>query len=846
MVVSMDKFERQLAIEKQAYDYSYDRMIREVSRFIDNNEAHELHEGKIILVAATDAVAHKITEMFDNTDIRGIGLQAKEFLGNYYGKPKDLAYIVISSIVQTISKDNYVVTTVLIRKIVSNIINDLALKELNQEFSTLNAYVDKVYKGRSKRFRINQKLRIVSSKSEINTETINGVTLRIGTILLDCVLKSSCNIIKVNYLYNKGKSNQVITYTEECFRMVTQSRETLLNSYKKYPIHIIPPKPWESFNDSGGYHNVSLYKLNMIKCYGKNKKLIKDYFEKKPDAIGKLIQVLNIIQQTKWKVNTKVFDVVKYIVDNNIVDYNSARNNPYLIGHLPYQDTIDTDEFVNKKDFGETVIVDGFEKFVDTKDFSKYNIAKEQQESINATNIGKAIGLKLALNDCEEYIDEPEIFFSYQFDFRSRIYPIQQHLHPQGNGVMKALLHFVEGCKIENEEQLNWFLIHGANCYGYDKEEYEDRITKIKEKHEEIIAVAKSPMEHKAFWKDADEPFLYLAWCFEYADYIANPSEFISHLPIGLDATCSGIQIYSGLLLDGEGAEAVNVIGNTRQDIYRKVSDKVNSYLEVGDYNSTITYTTADNQEHIIDVKEYINEIKGKITRGIVKRNVMTQPYSVTKFGMYNQLREELEDMRNNNKQISDIPPWILAKILVPLNDRAIVEVVKGARIGQNFLKEVTADLVKGGKYVFYLTPYIKFPVLQKIQKIKIERIITEIGKLVIKQPTEEIHQVKMVNGIAPNFIHSLDATLLMMTMLKLYDVDCRSFHFIHDQYGVLVNQIPNLNKAVREAYVELFSLNPLQMFISQVYKGQGRDSSEVMLNTLDLKDVLKSRYIFS
>jgi len=39
-----------------------------------------------------------------------------------------------------------------------------------------------------------------------------------------------------------------------------------------------------------------------------------------------------------------------------------------------------------------------------------------------------------------------------------------------------------------------------------------------------------------------------------------------------------------GYYLIKEGAESVNVIGDTRQDIYQKVADKVNYYLEVGDY----------------------------------------------------------------------------------------------------------------------------------------------------------------------------------------------------------------------------------------------------------------------
>jgi len=43
----------------------------------------------------------------------------------------------------------------------------------------------------------------------------------------------------------------------------------------------------------------------------------------------------------------------------------------------------------------------------------------------------------LILFNAREYLDEEEFYFSYQYDFRGRIYPIQQHLQPQGKGEVK-------------------------------------------------------------------------------------------------------------------------------------------------------------------------------------------------------------------------------------------------------------------------------------------------------------------------------------------------------------------------------------------------------------------------
>lgn len=837
--------DKQLQIEKEAYDYSYDRMIREIAKRIESNQAHELNEGKLILKLALDKVTDKLKEYF-SLSLVGQRASYRECFAEYYTKPEELAYILLMCIVQSISKEPYVKVVALAKQINNTLYQNELLRRFKKESSRLDAYVDKVYKRRSKARRQSQKARIAREKSLLDGE-VNERTVKAASVLIDIVLKSGCNIIQQKIIVKNNKKTAIIVYTDVCFKMITQSRDILLTSYKKYPIFVEQPMDWTAFNGSGGYYTKDLYKLPMIKARGQNERQLKEYFKQAPEKVGQLFTVLNTLQKTAWRINSKVYNTIHKIFYENIVDYSSPKNQPYLVGQLPYNEHLEPEDFLDITKYGELHTEGYLKGKPKTAEGTKqYNIDYERQYDIIASIVGKNIALDLALTDATKYLDEPKMYFSYQFDFRSRIYPIQQHLHPQGNDAMKALLEFADGCKIENKEQEDWFWIHGANCYGYDKEEYEQRIEKIQAKKDEIIEIAKDPIRNREFWKDADSPFLYLAWCFECADWLTNPDSFISHLPIGLDATCSGIQIYSGLLLDNDGAEAVNVKGSTRNDIYGRVANKVNHYLLTGDYPKTLKYSTSDKEVHEIDTAHMAQELAGKITRKLTKRNTMTQPYSVTKFGMYKQLVEVLDEMEATGSKFWTYDNWMVAKLLAQLNDRAIVETVQGARIGQEFLKEVTGDLVKQGKYVFYTTPFIGFPVLQRINKVRLQRVVTEVGRLTIHLATDEIHEVKMVNGIAPNFIHSLDATLLMMTLLYLVDKDCKSFHFIHDQYGVPINQIPNLNKGVRESFVKLFGSNPLDRWLNQVYKGYPKQTDEVMVGTLNLNDVLTSRYIFS
>jgi len=837
--------DRQLVLEQTATDYSYNRLMKEINSRVRAGQADELAEGKMLLVHSIEAVADKISEYFDKKIYGKMG-QARDLVAvEFYESPKDLAFIILATIVRSISKDVQVPTVTLITHIVKAIHESILVRRLDNSGTNFSAFVEKRFKRRSETFRTREKLKIIKRQSQLQEEHLSQCTAYLGGTLLDLVIKSGINIIQAKIVVKDRRKTQYIVYTEECFKMVLQSRERLLADYRKFPIHLVKPKDWDGFIGSGGYQTEKLYAMPIIKCRMGSKKLLEAFFKEKP--MTTLYETLNALQGTAWRVNRRVFDVFEYVFQNNIVDPESASNNPYLVGKLPYNGQLEPEDFINIYNYGEINTTGSYKGLPkDKKMMRKYFKDLEAQRDITISNTGKAIMTNLVLFNAKEYVDEDEFYFSYQYDFRGRIYPIQQHLQPQGKGEVKALLEFRNGCKIENEEQLMWFMIHGANCYGYDKEPYDERVSKIKELEHEIKLIAEDPIANRGFWKDADEPYLYLAWCFEYADYLKDPENFVSHVPVALDATCSGIQIYSGLLLDKEGAEAVNVIGDTRNDIYQRVADKVESFLQAGDYIKFVNFKTSDGNSHEQSTVALANSLKGNITRNLTKRNTMTQPYSVTKFGMYEQLKAELIELENNGKKFWVGDMWMVAKLLTDLNDRAIIETVKGARIGQDYLKQVTADVVKQGKWVFYTSPLTEFPVLQKLHKTEIERVTTPIGKLSIRKTMDALNPQKMVSGIAPNYIHSLDAALLSMTVLKLKEDGCINFHLVHDSYGVPVNQVVALNRRVRETFVEMFETKPLRRFVRQVNPTFEGDPESVMLNTLDLSQVVDSKYIFS
>ena len=120
--------------------------------------------------------------------------------------------------------------------------------------------------------------------------------------------KSGANIIETKTVFQKGRKTQYIVYTEECYRMVLQARDRLLAEYRKYPILVLPPLPWTEYNGSGGYYNTEIYEMPMIKARVSSKKLLTKYF--KHGDVAYLYKVLNVLQETPWRVNRRVYEVM--------------------------------------------------------------------------------------------------------------------------------------------------------------------------------------------------------------------------------------------------------------------------------------------------------------------------------------------------------------------------------------------------------------------------------------------------------------------------------------------------------------------------------------------------------
>lgn len=819
--------QEQYKLELQSIEEAKHKIAMGFITTIEQERFSETTLGQSLIKISMDSVTSNIKQYF-KADLRGDHRKNREKLKLFFeGREEQLAYIILNSMLSKVSKYSIGIVN-MARLVLLDINNVLSVEKLKENDPKVYSFLEYEYKHKGPAF-INKRKKKLAMIKGFDTDNIE-VTTKTGTELLNCVLSSGTDIFET---FQQGfKKPRRIIFSDKAIKFISKNHNRSLDVMFTFKPLVIKPVPHTKLFGSGGY--LIQKGIPLIKGKKKNLSIIEDDFNK----CDRMLSLLNRVQDIEWCVNTRVLDVMSYIIDNDLIDPKSSATNPKLYGDMPIFKELNIDDMVPKYKYG-AIGTDG--RFIDDLNYKRWFADKQAQELVNDKIIGRRLNYIFAIDTAKQFMKYDKFYYTYQFDYRYRLYPLQQHLNPQQTGNIKALLQFYNG-QVLNEEGLYWFKVHGANCFGLDKAPYDDRVAWVDANIDMIQRVAANPLDTLNDWADADSAFEFLAFCFSMDDYLKDNNVKI-HIPVALDATCSGLQLYSGLLRDREGAEAVNVIGKTRNDVYEKVADVGNKLLDNGTYLKSLTFTTKDGEEKTIDTTLEASSLKGKISRRLTKRNVMTTPYSVTQRGMYDQVKELLSEDEINGNVWWKGDRWVVAKLISDLNATAISHVVKGASKGQEYIKNITENICSKNEYMSWLSPVFKLPMLQRIPKEKIKRIRTPFGSLALRIATDRVNGQKMLSSIAPNFIHQLDASLMYRTVEKCMEDGVKNFWLIHDSYAVLPNDVPSLNKNVREAYVELFSRDILKEWVEQL--GLEFDNS-IMINDLDLTEVLESEYIFS
>jgi DNA-directed RNA polymerase len=530
-------------------------------------------------------------------------------------------------------------------------------------------------------------------------------------------------------------------------------------------------------------------------------------------------RAVNNVQNTPWRINRRVLDVMREVWDGGS-----------SLGGLPSRDDLPLP--------GRPADIDE-----NAQALAAWKAAAADVHQRNAQSLSKRLAMSQRLWIAAKFAEEEAIYFPHELDFRGRIYPIPVGgPHPQGEDSAKALLEFSEGMPL-GDLGAGWLAIHVANLFGVDKVPFNERIQWTFDHTDEILDSANAPLDGERFWTTADSPYCALAACFEWAGYVQEGSDYVSRIPVALDGSNSGLQHFSAMLRDPQGARAVNLLPAERpQDVYLEVAAKAQAAADASDDPEAAPWKG------------------GKVTRKIAKRPCMTYCYSATRFGMQAMILQTLREIDAENTSAGQ-PPHLggadnykAALYLSHVLWDAISDVVSAASEAMAWLREAAKVAGEVSLPVWWTTP-AGLPVIQAYRTARADRIRVHFGgqqlQLVIKVDEESIDKRAQANGIAPNFVHSLDAAHLMAVVNACADEGIGSMAVIHDSFGTHAAHAQRLSEILKETFIEQYTPDRLALFRDQLAEQLPEELREKLPELPDpgslcLSDLRDSQYMFA
>lgn len=671
---------------------------------------------------------------------------------------------------------------------------------------------------------------------------------RVGSFVINAVLKACPDIFEVHRL----RDQRVIRFTADAARMIARNIETVSWCQPTYQPMVVPPRPWDGM-DTGAYLTERMARtVKLVRTRNREHRR-----ELKPslasDRAAPLRDAVNAIQATPWRINPVMLDIVEAMVDHPVPNSDMPGR---AVSAPPRPEGWDT-------------LAPDLRK--------AWRIEAARTTQINREIAGQRVVFAQDVATARAMLANGNRFWiPHNLDFRGRVYPVP-HFNPQRGDSVRCLFDFADGVAL-GADGLYWLAVHLANCGDFDKvskKPFGDRVRWVDDHLDDIIGIARDPLGRMACWTGADAPFQFLRACQEYAAAITSPDPagFVSHLPVALDGSCSGLQHYAASLRDRAGAQLVNLVPTDRPgDIYAAVAAAVGLRID-----ADLTHDDAE-------TRSMAALWSGRIERATVKRSVMTFAYSSEEFGFRQQIMEDTMRPLSRRLSLGELAEhpygadggWKAAGYLARLVWQAVNEVVSGAGAGMAFFKSVAGLLAHEAKRLSWITPLgleviheypewdhkeidlyflnttVRVAEMGPRDKAVDGSVYSRVHALLRTTPTTRLDKAKQKSAVAPNVIHSMDASHLLMTVLEAARRGIGHYALIHDSFGTHAGNTTRWSVLIRETMVQLYEgfdpyraiLDAAQAAISD--EGRARLPPLPARGTLNLRDIISAEYAFA
>ena len=399
------------------------------------------------------------------------------------------------------------------------------------------------------------------------------------------------------------------------------------------------------------------------------------------------------------------------------------------------------------------------------------------------------------------------VYLDYACDRRGRAYA-EHHLNYAREDHVRALFEFERGEPL-GDDGMFWLEVHTANCFGgedqLDKKPWGDRVRWAKERFDLIERVAADPKGSFEHWRHADKQFAFVAACMELSRARKDPTGFITHLPISFDGTCNGIQHLALLSRDEEAGRLVNLTDcDTPQDVYQVVTQYIRQLLEDEDPRLRSKSKKINDAWCYGWWRERLAALSDKQKRKLFKNPIMTFPYSATSEGRGDAIVEAYRGIFKLNEPPPEATRFLAKAVKIACEDK-----LKGPVRIMEYIRSLALYRRQQGKFLEWQGT-TGFPFVNMYHEPNVVTVDLRSGGVraqyrVADGTLPETMDAKMLNAASPNFVHSLDAAHLMLTVLRANEDGIPDILTVHDSLACLAPRATRFGKIIRTQMAMLY-----------------------------------------
>lgn len=569
------------------------------------------------------------------------------------------------------------------------------------------------------------------------------------------------------------------------------------------------------------------------------------------------LKALNTLQSVPFMINTWIMDVIEQCYERGV-----------KVEGLPFKNKLAVPERLPQEQFEQLSVEE------------RRLLAKTIRglKKANRANIADTVQYKEDMEVASLLSTVERYYTPMNWDWRTRTYSLAR-FNFQREDRVRSLFLFANGKPI-GERGIWWLKVHVANCgafkgadgIGIDKKAFDERVKWVDDNIAALADYVKRPL-YRTEWIKADSPFLFLAGCRELLSALTVGPTYVTHMPTSWDGACNGLQHLACMTRAPEG-KLVNLTDNVEPlDVYNVVADITKKLVEQ-DLLSDEMYGKVDDdkpeRKTIMPLRKIAKLVLPHIDRKLVKRNVMTTPYSSSEFGMRMQHYEDTMaplELKWLKKEIDKHPfgdtedEWrLVSRYLANRVRAAIAQVVGLPMQAMEFMQALAKALAHEGKPLRWTTP-AGVPFINRYHESTTERIELWLYDKGVKQRTmvtvatgyeKAVDKAKSAAGVSPNVVHALDGSHLLLSVGAAADEGITDIATVHDSFGCLACDADRFIEIIREQLKRMYEDHDVLAELLESARADLTPANHHLLpelpekGALDLKEILNARYAFA